>query len=256
MKPAVVVDVGNTRVKWGRCADDRVAGMASLAHDDEDAWRRQMLDWQIPSGSTWAVSGVQPKQRDRIGAWLSAEGYNTQIVNSYWQLPLRIDVDYPDKVGLDRLLNAVAVNTVRSPEAGAFIVDAGTAVTVDYVDPTGTFKGGAIFPGLRLMAKALHDYTALLPLMDTFESTSEFPSRNTEDALRTGIVHAVAGAIGRLAASRRECELYLGGGDAAILFRHVTRQPLLNSQPLRVWPEMTTRVWPEMTLEGIRRSVQ
>ncbi|MEK7734665.1 MAG: type III pantothenate kinase, partial [Pseudomonadota bacterium] len=46
------------------------------------------------------------------------------------------------------------------------LVDAGSAVTVDYVDQDGAFCGGAILPGLRLMAKALHDYTALLPLIE------------------------------------------------------------------------------------------
>lgn len=256
MKPDIVVDVGNTRIKWGRCADDRVIEMASLAHDDENDWRRQLADWQIPSGSIWGVSGVQPAQRDRLCTWLAGQGHKIDVVNSYRQLPLRIEVDHPDKVGLDRLLNAVAVNEVRSPEAGAFIVDAGTAVTVDYVDAFGTFQGGAIFPGLRLMAKALHDYTAMLPLVDDMFQPLQFPARNTEDALRAGIVQAVVGGIHRLTASRRDCQLFLGGGDASLLFTQVSSQPLLNSQPLRIWPEMTTRNWPEMTLEGIRRSVQ
>lgn len=246
MKPAVVVDVGNTRIKWGRCADDRVAEMASLAHDDENDWRRQLADWQISYGSIWAVSGVQPKERDRFCAWLAGHGHKTDVVNSYLQLPLRIDVDHPDKVGLDRLLNAVAVNTVRSPRVGAFIVDAGTAVTVDYVDASGTFQGGAIFPGLRLMAKALHEYTALLPLIDDFEA-STFPAKNTEAALRTGIVQAVLGGIERLAPSLTWCHVFLGGGDAALLAPHFASQPL-KARPLQVWPEMT--------LEGIRRSVQ
>ena len=256
MKPAVVVDVGNTRIKWGRCADDRVAEMASLAHDDEDAWREQMTGWQIPPGSTWAISGVQPKQRDRLCAWLAGEGQQTAVVNSYRQLPLQIDVDFPDKVGLDRLLNAVAVNTVRSPEAGAFIVDAGTAVTVDYVDASGTFQGGAIFPGLRLMAKALHEHTAALPLIELFKPApiaafkrTPFPARNTEDALRTGIVQAVLGGIDRIAASRPDCELFLGGGDALFLSVQMASQQL-------AWPKIPPRMWPEMTLEGIRRSVQ
>lgn len=248
MKPAVVVDVGNTRIKWGRCADDRVAEMASLAHDDEADWRRQLAAWQILPGATWAVSGVYPAQRDRLCAWLVGQGHKAVVVNSYRQLPLRIDVDHPGKVGLDRLLNAVAVNDVRSPETGAFMIDAGTAVTVDYVDAGGTFQGGAIMPGLRLMAKALHDHTALLPNIDDFEPRLPCdidlwnPGKNTEDALRIGIVQAVVGGIDRLTSSLPHCHIFLGGGDATLL------APYLASRPLRVWPEMT--------LEGIRRSVQ
>ncbi|MCI0684187.1 MAG: type III pantothenate kinase [Gemmataceae bacterium] len=241
MKPAVVVDVGNTRIKWGRCALDRVTDMTSLAHDDDAEWRRQMTTWQITPGSIWAVSGVQPKQRDRLCDWLAGAGQKTVVINSHLQLPLRIDVEFPEKVGLDRLLNAVAVNTERSAEAGAFIVDAGTAVTVDYVDASGTFQGGAIFPGLRLMAKSLHDHTALLPVIDDFRATT-FPAKNTEDALRSGIVQAVVGGIERLAPPLSWSLVFVSGGDAALIAPHLTSRPM--------------RVWPEMTLEGIRRSVQ
>jgi pantothenate kinase type III len=91
------------------------------------------------------------------------------------------------------------------------------------------------------MAKALHDYTALLPLIDDFQTT-RYPATNTEDALRTGIVQAVVGGIDRLASSLNRRHIFLGGGDAALLAPHLTPRPL--------------RVWPEMTLEGIRRSVQ
>ena len=82
------------------------------------------------------------------------------------ELPLRVELEKPDHVGIDRLLDAVAVNSRRAPGVPAVIIDAGSAVTVDLVDGAGAFRGGAILPGLRLMAKSLHDYTALLPLIE------------------------------------------------------------------------------------------
>ena len=81
-------------------------------------------------------------------------------------MPLEVELEHPDKVGIDRLLNAVAANRRRQEHVAAILVDAGSAVTVDYLDGNGVFRGGAIFPGFRLMARALHDYTALLPIVD------------------------------------------------------------------------------------------
>jgi type III pantothenate kinase len=244
VKPEVVVDVGNSRIKWGRCPADRVTEMASLPHDDEAAWDMQLANWRLATGSAWALSGTQPEQRDRVRVWLQQRSQKPHVLDSFRQLPLAMDVDEPGKVGLDRLLNAVAVNTARAAGAAAIIVDAGSAITVDYVDEAGVFRGGAILPGLRLMAHALHDYTAKLPWIDQFGAVA-LPAKNTEDAMRAGIVYAAAGAIDSavqqlLATSSGAVELFIGGGDAILLAPRLSH---------------SARLWLEMTLEGIRKSV-
>ena len=254
MNPAVVVDVGNSRIKWGRCAENRVAEMASLPHDEESAWQRQLDAWQIAPGSTWAVSGVQPQVRTKLVEWLERLGAKVIVLESFHQLLIPvIAVEHPEQVGLDRLLNAVAVNSVRAPDNAAIIIDAGTAVTVDYVDAAGVFWGGAILPGLRLMAKALHDYTALLPFVEVADWV-EPPGRNTEKALQSGIFRAVLGGIDRLvlelmAYAGGPCEVYMAGGDASLLAPYLTCPTVTPHLQLR------ESVWPEMTLEGIRLSV-
>jgi type III pantothenate kinase len=240
VKPDVVVDVGNSRVKWGRCEEERVAEMASLPRDDEAAWESRKNDWKIVSGASWALSGVAPAQGARLQGWLNRQGFATKVLDNYRRLPLQVLVDEPDKVGLDRLLNAVAVNAVRPSDRGAIIVDAGTAVTVDYIDKGGRFRGGVIFPGYRLMAKALHEHTALLPQVEITDLV-DAPATNTSAAIQSGIYHAVAGGIG-LVASRLQGEpaaaVFVTGGDAALVPRLADGG----------------RVWPEMTLEGIRLS--
>jgi len=238
----VVVDVGNTRLKWGRCAEDSIATMAPLPYD-EAAWEQQWRSWDLPQDSHWLLSGVAPGQRERLAAWLRERGVTAAVLDHYQQLPLAVLVDEPAQVGLDRLLNAVAANSVRQPEHGAIVVDAGTAVTVDYVDAAGVFRGGAIFPGLRLMAKALHAYTALLPLVDINAAVAP-PGRNTTLAIKTGVLHAVVGGIETLARQMSEqvaprCEVFCTGGDAPLIASTLAMEP---------------RIWPEMTLEGIRLS--
>jgi type III pantothenate kinase len=244
MKPNVVVDVGNTRIKWGLCGPDAVRETCSLPPDDPAAWKQQMELWTIARG-LWVVSGVHPQRRDRLVEWLRECGQRVQVLDDPKELPLRVLVARPDHVGVDRLLDAVAANSRRTAGTPAVVVDAGSAVTVDLVDNSGAFVGGAILPGMRLMAKALHDYTALLPLLPPPEKRPAVPGTNTPAAMELGIFWAVAGGIEVLALEyrslyRSKIEFFLTGGDG----------PRLHS----VFPD--AHLWPEMTLEGIRLSAE
>src|SRR5262245_64224585 len=63
MKADLVVDVGNTRIKWGRCTASGISDLASLPQDDAAAWQAQLAKWSIAPRKTWVVSGVVPKRR-------------------------------------------------------------------------------------------------------------------------------------------------------------------------------------------------
>jgi type III pantothenate kinase len=257
MRPDIVVDVGNSRIKWGRCRDDRVVEAISLPPDDPAAWQQRVEQWSGGEPLVWAVSGVHPQRRDRLVDWLLRRGDTVLVVDSWRQLPLQVYLAQPERVGIDRLLNAVAARTRVQRRVPVVIVDAGSAVTVDLLDETGTFRGGAVFPGLRLMAEALHEHTALLPLMAVKETNPPLPGTSTEDAIAAGIFWAVVGGIKalvrQLAARARELAdpqtgppshpvvVFLTGGDAHLL------GPVMDAD---------VEVWPAMTLEGIRLSAE
>jgi type III pantothenate kinase len=247
MSPDVVVDVGNTRIKWGRCAGGEVAEVASLPPDAPDAWGQQRERWGLGAGSAWAVAGVQPDRRDALVRWLEERAARVWVASSYRQLPLEVRLGHPDRAGIDRLLSAVAaVHTWSRKRLPAVVVDAGSAVTVDWVDDAGAFRGGAIFPGLRLMARALHDHTALLPLIEVTTPRPYVPGLSTPQAMEAGIYYAAAGGVNALvelyrAASPAEAHVYLTGGDARLLSYAVTDR---------------AELWPEMTLQGLRLSAE
>jgi type III pantothenate kinase len=241
--PHLVVDVGNTRIKWGLCDAAAVVESASLAPDDSAAWQQQLDAWHLNGRLFCAVCGVHPQRRDRFTDWLRQRGDTVRLISSSRQLPLEVGLPHPGKVGIDRLLNAVAVNTSRSETAPAVIVDAGSAVTVDYVDQRGAFRGGAILPGLGLMARALHEYTALLPLIEVAANV-ELPGTSTVQAMKAGIFCAVVGGIREVLERLLEhqpaakgMQVFVGGGNGVLLAPHL-RQP--------------TCLWPTMTLEGLR----
>ena len=243
MSGPIVVDVGNTRIKWGLCSSAQVWSVAFLSADDPDAWHAQWRDWQLQPGQEWVVASVHPPRRDALVAWLRERGDAVTVLESYKDLPIKLDVEVPEKVGVDRLLNAVAANLRRQENVAAILIDVGSAVTVDYVDGAGVFKGGAIFPGFGLMAQALHDHTALLPVV-TLDPDALPPGTATREAIQAGILHAVVGGIERLIVEyqhRFPCafEIFLTGGDARTVAAKLHR-------PIHLWPEMT--------LEGILHS--
>ncbi|HZZ77007.1 MAG TPA: type III pantothenate kinase [Gemmataceae bacterium] len=243
MSGPIVVDVGNSRIKWGLCSSELVWSTASLPPDDPAVWQKQWDEWKLQKGQEWLVAGVHPKRSEALLAWLHGRAETVRELKSAKQLPLIVDLEYPEKVGIDRLLNAVAANLRRQENVAAILIDAGTAVTVDYLDGKGAFKGGTIFPGFRLMASALHHYTALLPIVELDASVLP-PGTSTTLAMQAGIYHAVLGGIERIITEYQHrfptaFEIFLTGGDAKSIaprLRHVVHH------------------WPEMTLEGILHS--
>jgi type III pantothenate kinase len=238
MSVQVVVDIGNSRMKWGRCDDDGVVEAVSLPHDDSNPWQRQADAWQV--AGPWAVGSVQPQVRDRFIEWIRSRGQRLVLLDGFRSLPIDVRVEVPERVGLDRLFNGIAARARVAKGQAALIVDAGSAVTVDLLDELGAFRGGAILPGLALMARALHDHTAQLPLVAPSRVSSP-PATNTEAAIETGIVHAVLGGIERLLTNMLEARptarVLFTGGDAAFLSAQL---------------EVPHVVVPLLTLDGIR----
>ena len=255
MTPDVVVDIGNTRMKWGRCEAGRVTQTFAMPLDSPAAWTAQFAAWDLDTRRlTWVVASVNPAVTARFSEWVASfDGILVQV-GHFSQVPLQLAVQQPEKVGIDRLLTALAANRMAD-ERPAIVVNIGTAVTCDLVDDAGTFLGGAIFPGPQLMARSLHDYTAKLPLIDAGNlHTVNCPGRDTQQAIELGIASAVGSAIMRLIAVYSEqldsppVVFFTGGG----------MEPFTDVEADEMWtPDPNdTRFVPTLTLEGIRLAAE
>ncbi|MGB2966799.1 MAG: type III pantothenate kinase, partial [Phycisphaerae bacterium] len=113
-------------------------------------------------GAAVIVASVNPRALAHLrGIAVDATGAEPEVAGEDFPIPIRADVEEPERVGTDRLLAALAARgRLGSP---CVVVDLGTAVTVDAVAADGAFAGGAIFPGLEMSADALARGTALLP---------------------------------------------------------------------------------------------
>jgi type III pantothenate kinase len=202
----LAVDVGNTRTKFGLYSRERNGAtdlpvcdqFLAVPHGEQIPWET-LKSWSASISRSVVVAGSNPA---RIAAL--EDDFRRHEWSDVWTLTdrkairINIDVDAPEKVGADRLLNAVAANFLRPANRAAIIIDTGTAATVDLVAADGRFCGGAILPGFALSAQALHHSTALLPLLSVRELANDPPvavGRNTADAIRSGIYWGHAGAL-------------------------------------------------------------
>jgi type III pantothenate kinase len=211
--PLIAVDIGNARIKLGCFAVACDADVSALPEPDRTLslssdtprWA-ELVQWLSGFGSrdlSWWIGSVNRPAASRLLDWLRSQRPQDRVtLLAAGDLPLRVAVARPDMVGVDRLLDAVAANRLRDPDRPAVVVDVGTAITVDAVSADGVFLGGAILSGIGMSARALHEFTDLLPLIDVDELTAPPPAvgRDTEAAMRSGLFWGTVGAIRELVA--------------------------------------------------------
>jgi type III pantothenate kinase len=247
MTPDVVVDIGNTRMKWGLCREGRISRMAALQSRNPDAWEKKAERWGLSRPVRWAISSVYPERFLQFLEWTERRGDLHRSIADYAEIGLPVAVDRPERVGSDRLFNALA--GVRRAPVGTPVVtvSVGTAMTIDFVSAEGVFLGGQILPGPQTMARSLRDYTAALPLVEAEPRLmSEYCGKNTTDAITTGINSAITGAVFNAVwafcdAVKQPVWAFVTGGDA----RYLTVDDFPDGIAELI-------VDPRLTLEGIR----
>lgn len=230
----IAVGIGNTTITFGigesigDVAADHPAenkarwNWAQLITVETAGFDPASIPLDIPASATWRVASVHRPSEQRLASWVRESNtdasYRALIADD---LPIKVCVEHPERVGMDRLVAAVAVNQIRDPHAPAVIVDAGTAITVDLVNQQGEFMGGAILPGMRLVSQALASNTDQLPQVDSRfpQSAPDALGTSTEGAIRSGLFWGSVGAIRelveRIGASAEDTpQVFLTGGDA------------------------------------------
>lgn len=234
----LLVDIGNSRVKWGRLgrAGDIVVGeavtsdTATLAADLDRVWG---VTPRPPAVLVCNVAGLAIEQK--LVGWVrknwdidpqlmrtAAEDFG--LVNGYAE---------PGRLGVDRWVGLVGVRARFG--FPACLVDCGTAVTVDLVDAQGCHRGGLIAPGLRLMRDGLQARARGIGAQQA-GPLSDFWGRDTGEGIDGGVLQMVVGLIER-ALRHARCDLgrdpvlVLTGGDAPVVSAQL-------SMPYRLAPDI------------------
>lgn len=192
----LLVDIGNTRVAMAACSDGKRAEAKHLAAAPFDAVGQELQRmWNTlgPKGRAVVVGSVSPPVLALLGQSCKSAGIGpVLVVGQDIDVPIEADLPDPDKVGTDRL--CVAAAAFEKVQQACVVADFGTAVTIDLVADNDIFLGGTILPGISMAARALHDQTAQLPLVEVGAPT-ETLGKDTTSAIRNGIFAMMLGAL-------------------------------------------------------------
>jgi type III pantothenate kinase len=232
---ALLIDAGNTRIKWAITAEDATAGvwlaMGSASHADlrDDASAAGLVAAAIAASCVAAggapiahvlIANVAGQAvRDLLTTALAEPSLAIAPDTIEWfaSIPERAGVRNayrnPYQLGCDRFAAAIGAHAL-APGKAIVVANCGTATTIDAITADGTFLGGMILPGLGLMASSLARNTAQLPQIAPGTQLPEGFADNTDDAILTGVLAAQTGAIERAFELHDAVECIISGGAA------------------------------------------
>jgi type III pantothenate kinase len=225
----LLIDMGNSRLKWAFTTAGQILTGAPLANDrinrDElfRLWKGIYRPRRIAVSCVSANRLLELVQSVARELWLDIEIIRVRsqaqafgVMNAYQQ---------PDKLGADRWLSLVAV--WQQYHSAACIVDCGTAITVDLIDADGRHQGGLISPGLMLMKKSLGQGTETLPVSEASHPLAL--ANYTEAAIYSGTLMAAIGLIEHVLAKQpADMRLILTGGDAELIAGRLDVRPAVD----------------------------
>ncbi|GGY80328.1 type III pantothenate kinase [Pseudoduganella plicata] len=215
----LLVDAGNTRVKWAVTASTGSwLAQGAVAHADAAGLEAQWLAAFASAMPTrvLAANVAGAAVRARLEAaldiaapaaqveWFASSAERAGLVNGYRN---------PAQLGCDRFAAAIGARAL-APGRPLIVANCGTATTIDAVGADGTFIGGMILPGLGLMASSLARNTAQLPQIAPGATLRSPFADNTDDAILAGCLSAQTGAIERAFARHGAVECVISGGAA------------------------------------------
>ncbi len=214
----LVIDLGNTRWKLARTCCGDLLDVAVGSYDRTDDLRAAVLEAGSGIRGVFYASVAGAESTRLIAASIEqALGLPVTQVLSTDRVPgVTSGYRKPEQLGVDRLMAMVAVRAVcRAPFC---VVDAGTAVTIDFVDANGLHLGGVILPGSRVFRECLLAATAI-PRDAQVDDSAQL-GRDTPTAVSLGARYAVAGIVERFTTGTsalfpgESVQVFVGGGDA------------------------------------------
>lgn len=208
----LLIDAGNTFIKWARAHPDQTFSLESAVWKDfgavrhhelaalKNAWEK--LHGEMPIRHVLISNVAGPYLGNALSEFLTALRPKPPKIEWFYSESVLGGVkntylDYR-KLGSDRFASMIGAHSLF-PEKALLVVTAGTATTIDTLSPDGTFLGGMILPGLKLMAESLARNTAQLPDINRINNEPTVFADNTDSAILSGCLNAQAGAIERAA---------------------------------------------------------
>lgn len=216
-------DFGNTRLKCSVFKDSSIVENILLDNDNDDTIKGLLNKYQ-PQKTI--LSSVIDHNINVEKILLSASTFHK--LSHLSKLPFTTPVSKPETIGADRL--ALAAGAVYFyPQKNNLVIGLGTCITYNFINKYNQFLGGSISPGMEMRFRALHDFTAKLPLIkaDLLAIGTDFPligydtKTNILSGVLLGIAREIDGIIMDYTGKFSNFNVLLTGGDAAYFARHI-----------------------------------
>ena len=211
-----LIDIGNTaiKVKVYREKAMLLSGFINSEHES------LALFFNTLAIDHYLISSVVPSLNKKIK---QTNNHSITFLNHSHFNDLTIHVDPPESVGIDRLVNAVAVSKIWDTDA--VIIDIGTVVTFCRIKKSGDYYGGIIIPGFRMIRNALFKGAEQLPMVHFPTEKPELIGQSTEAAMKSGFFYGaikmINGIRHEILTSEPELKTILTGGVPPSLLKYI-----------------------------------
>ena len=185
----LAIDIGNTRVKAAVFEEDKLIEL--LIFDKKiivSEIKKIVKKYAVSGGIISNVGAISERKMVQLN-----KSFDFIVISASLKVPFNNLYKTPDTLGVDRIA-LVAAAVKQFPKTNVLIIDAGTCITFDFVDVNTTYLGGAISPGIKMRYKALHKFTANLPLIEALE-LDDFIGKNTEESIISGVLNGIKNEI-------------------------------------------------------------
>ena len=181
----LVVDIGNNFFKLGIFENSNLVFSFFDKNDKIDVEIEKIIRSysKITSALISNVSSI------KINDILNKLNIKIYELDSTFIFPFKLNYKTPESLGNDRLALAAAA-TILFPNSNNLVIDAGTCITIDFIDNNNHFIGGSISPGVKMRYDSLNHYTANLPLLKN-ENNFNYPGDSTNASIHAGIIGGV-----------------------------------------------------------------
>ena len=206
----VIVDAGNSRVKTALFENGLISEIQRFNYSQAKAFQDFV---RLHDSPKIFISSVLSNSdlKDFIH-----KTENITLLHPEMILPVDIKYGSKDTLGMDRLANACAIQSVK-PDGNKVAIDLGTCIKFDFVDEKGIYHGGSISPGLNMRLKALHHFTGKLPLVEPKKGVN-YLGRSSEESILAGVIEGMQGElnhfISRYLQDYQGLTFFVTGGDA------------------------------------------
>lgn len=216
---SLIIDVGNTRVKAAVFEQDTIIELCVFDKKKIISEVKKILKkYQITEAIISSVSLISSKKIEKL-----QELVQLTIVSSAIKTPFKNLYSTPTTLGVDRIA-LVFCAVIKYPKQNVLIIDAGTCITFDFVNKKQEYLGGAISPGIEMRYRALHNYTAKLPLLE-INTPESFIGNSTNESINSGVVNGVTqeidGVINQYKKKYLDLTVVLTGGDTNFLSKQL-----------------------------------